>query len=213
MAAFRKRPALGSLTGRVWDLADEITIREGRPATRAEVAEIYLAEGGLDTTCRTQFSRWKQAHSNKVAPSTKLPDAAASGAGFDTQAKWDVLLKNGFTYHADWSVDGDGRLRTDRKAADGEGVYVFVIDDEVVYVGVSDRLSRRMGNYRTGHIGQRTSHRIHALLLAEAKNGKIVKMLTATPGKTSWNGFDVHIAWGLERALIAMFRPRWNIRS
>ncbi len=230
------RPAAGSLTGRVWDIADTISRTEGRPATKAEVLHVYLAEGGNAATCRTQFSRWKQVTllpsamvsrpASMIAASAEVLGQASrssdeeAGIGMSPagEAKdfvrpaWDVLLKNGFTYHADWTLDPEGRLQTDRKASDDEGVYVFVVGEEVVYVGVSDRLSRRMGNYRIGHKAQSTSHRINALLLKEAQEGKVVRVLTAAPGAMDWNGFAIRIAYGLERILIEMFRPRWNLR-
>jgi bifunctional DNA-binding transcriptional regulator/antitoxin component of YhaV-PrlF toxin-antitoxin module len=55
-----RRPAHGSKTGRVWAVADEITRRAGRPATRTEVITQILAEGGNAGTASTQYNAWKR---------------------------------------------------------------------------------------------------------------------------------------------------------
>lgn len=55
-----RRPTRGSKTGRVWAVADEITKRAGRPATRAEVISQILAEGGNPGTASTQYNGWKK---------------------------------------------------------------------------------------------------------------------------------------------------------
>src|SRR2546423_7188369 len=55
-----RRPMRGSKTGRVWAVADEITQRTGRPATRAEVVSQILAEGGNAGTASTQYNDWKK---------------------------------------------------------------------------------------------------------------------------------------------------------
>lgn len=51
------RPA-GALTGRVWDKADEISARLGRPALRDEVMAELEAEGMSRGTIATQYARW-----------------------------------------------------------------------------------------------------------------------------------------------------------
>ncbi len=55
----RKRPAAGTRTGRVWDIADAVTREKGRAATCREVRERYVAEGGNRNTVNTQYSHWK----------------------------------------------------------------------------------------------------------------------------------------------------------
>lgn len=51
-----------SKTGRVWRLAEEITRAKGRRATRAEVIDAYVAEGGNADTASTQYWHWKKAY-------------------------------------------------------------------------------------------------------------------------------------------------------
>ena len=54
------RPSSGSATGRVWEIADELTRLTGQEAKRADVIERYSAEGGNYNTASTQFHHWRQ---------------------------------------------------------------------------------------------------------------------------------------------------------
>ena len=65
------RPHPGTRTGRVWEIADEITREKGRRAERREVIERYVAENGNRNTAGTQYQYWKQHHDapwNTAAP-------------------------------------------------------------------------------------------------------------------------------------------------
>ena len=75
----RNRPHPGTRTGRVWEIADEITREKGRRAERREVIERYVAENGNRNTAGTQYQYWKQHHDEPrsaaaSAPSEKLRD-------------------------------------------------------------------------------------------------------------------------------------------
>ena len=54
------RPAPGTLTARVWEIADGITREAGRRAERREVVERYVAENGNSNTAGTQYQHWKK---------------------------------------------------------------------------------------------------------------------------------------------------------
>ena len=54
------RPSVHTKTGRVWKLADEITGRVGRLATRREVVDSYVREGGNPNTASTQYQYWQE---------------------------------------------------------------------------------------------------------------------------------------------------------
>ena len=54
------RPQPATLTGRVWEIADEITRERGRRAERREVIERCVAEDGNRNTASTQYQRWKK---------------------------------------------------------------------------------------------------------------------------------------------------------
>ena len=67
----RDRPHPGTRTGRVWEIADELTLEKGRRAERHEVIERYVAENGNRNTAGTQYQYWKQSHDaprNAAAP-------------------------------------------------------------------------------------------------------------------------------------------------
>ena len=56
----RARPRPGTRTGRIWEIADEITREQGRRAERHEVIERYVAENGNKNTAGTQYQYWKK---------------------------------------------------------------------------------------------------------------------------------------------------------
>jgi len=67
------RPRPGTRTGRVWEIADEITLEKGRCAERREVIDQYVAENGNRNTASTQYQYWKQRQDeprNAAAPLT-----------------------------------------------------------------------------------------------------------------------------------------------
>jgi len=56
---------------------------------------------------------------------------------------------------------GRAEFELNAKAPARPGVYAFLVDDVVVYVGLAQRGFRmRMGHYRRGHARQRTSARV-----------------------------------------------------
>lgn len=54
------RPAEGTKTGRVWEIADSIAANTGAKAKRSDVIEAYVAEGGNGNTASTQYHHWSQ---------------------------------------------------------------------------------------------------------------------------------------------------------
>jgi hypothetical protein len=62
------RPRPGGATARVWELADEISSREGRPAVRKEVMDQFVAEGGNISTAATQYGRWRKFYGIEAQP-------------------------------------------------------------------------------------------------------------------------------------------------
>lgn len=53
-----KKPAAGTITRRVWDIADEITAKGKRPALRKEVVNSATSEGINRGTASTQYGHW-----------------------------------------------------------------------------------------------------------------------------------------------------------
>ena len=60
------RPRPGTRTGRVWEVADEVTREKGRRAPRSEVVDRVAAEGGNRATANTQYQRWKSSYEAAV---------------------------------------------------------------------------------------------------------------------------------------------------
>lgn len=59
-----KRPDAGSVTGKLWDIADAQSEALGKPAARADVVKQYLAEvpNANQATANTQYARWVTFH-------------------------------------------------------------------------------------------------------------------------------------------------------
>ncbi|WP_207620210.1 GIY-YIG nuclease family protein [Oharaeibacter diazotrophicus] len=124
-----------------------------------------------------------------------------------------VLLEAGFSRVGEWTLDGD-RLTLSGRAPAEVGVYAFILDDEVVYVGVTQNgLQVRMEQYRRGHAGQKTNARVNALIREGLAAGHRVSAMTAVPASFDWNGLPVDGAAGLEAGLIRLIQPRWNMRG
>lgn len=86
------RPRPGTKTGRVWEVADEITRESGRRASRREVVDRIEAEEGNPATANTQYQRWKSSYDVAVE---KPPDADEDLG----EVEWQPL-----------TVSSDGRL-------------------------------------------------------------------------------------------------------
>lgn len=124
---------------------------------------------------------------------------------------WEVLLRAGFHFLGEWRGK-DQDFAIDAKAPPDAGVYSFVVDDIVMYVGLTQRgLRSRLDGYRRGNERQKTNARVKALIQDALAAGKRVKVLVATPAAGEWNGLPVNTAAGLEAGLIARIQPAWNI--
>ena len=62
------RPRPGTRTGRVWEVADEITRETGRRAARREVVERIVTERGNPGTANTQYQHWKASYDASNTP-------------------------------------------------------------------------------------------------------------------------------------------------
>ena len=72
----RPRPAPGTRTGRVWEIADQISRETGNVAARRDVIERVAAEGGNLATANTQYQYWRTSDAAGYDPrSTTAQDA------------------------------------------------------------------------------------------------------------------------------------------
>lgn len=134
---------------------------------------------------------------------------AAPAARSDTSL--DVLMNSGFQLLGEWMPEPESAIRLDGKAPLQPGIYSFVVNDRVVYVGLTiSGLRTRLDQYRVGYEGQKTNARVKKLIAEALSGGQRVKVLVATPEPLEWHGLPVNTAAGLEAALIQMIRPAWN---
>jgi hypothetical protein len=123
-----------------------------------------------------------------------------------------VLLNAGFRHLGQWQTLGGGEFKLAVSAPAEPGVYAFVVDGLIRYVGLTQTgLRTRMGHYRRGHKGHKTSSRVKDLIASALGAGKTVNVLIATPEPLEWNGLPINTAAGLEAGLIRMLRPDWNM--
>ncbi|MCC7037529.1 MAG: GIY-YIG nuclease family protein [Alphaproteobacteria bacterium] len=124
------------------------------------------------------------------------------------------LLDKGFQDIGEWHLTEKRTLAMSAKAPREQGVYALILDDIIVYIGLTlNGLQTRMDQYRRGHKGQRTSARVNKLIVTSLTKGHQVKILVATPPASEWSGLPVNTAAGLEVGLIDLIRPAWNIRG
>lgn len=71
------RPSAGTTTGRVWEIADNLSNITGEPAVRKDVLEKTRAEGIKDATASTQYGRWRKFHGLGKETSQETPAAEA----------------------------------------------------------------------------------------------------------------------------------------
>ena len=158
-----------------------------------------LLDAGITGGLRRQVEVPQPPIPVEAVPSPKIPP--------------EVLLQAGFWCVGEWNHTPVGTITLEGCAPSEPGVYAFVLDDVVVYVGLTLRgLQGRMNQYRRGDERQRTSARINRGIQAALAEGRAVKVFVATPQPCEWNGLPVNTAAGLEYGLIQAIRPEWNVR-
>lgn len=74
------RPAGGTKTGRVWEIADDLSQKHKRPPERKLVMDAAKAEGINEATCATQYGRWRKFFGLKGALAAPAVDATVTTA-------------------------------------------------------------------------------------------------------------------------------------
>ena len=192
---------------------------EGLPTTSDKIRAL-LREGYLRTQV-AEFLDIRYQHVRKVAVDAGIDDGLQRGIVVVRKDKpiprvleevaIDVLVDAGFERLGEWITDGAGGITLTTPAPRDAGVYAFVVDGLIKYIGVSRAgIRSRMSNYRAGQKGQKTSARVNQIINDHVTAGTTVEVYVAMPPALEWNGLPVVTAAGLEAGLIAMIQPPWN---
>ncbi|MER8601217.1 GIY-YIG nuclease family protein [Mesorhizobium sp. M1339] len=188
--------------------------------TKSEKIRALLHEGYMRTEV-ADFLNIRYQHVRKVAVDAGIEGGLQRGLVVVPKSKpipkvradvaIDVLADAGFERLGMWVADGAGGIGLDTSAPRDAGVYVFVVDGLIKYIGVSRAgIRSRMSNYRLGQAGQKTSARVNQTINEHVTAGTVVEIYIAMPPALEWNGLPVITAAGLEAGLIKMIQPPWN---
>lgn len=126
----------------------------------------------------------------------------------------DDLVGGGFAFAGRWVLTDAGEIALDRSFANAVGVYAFVVDRVVVYVGVATTgLATRLSHYAKPGIRQLTNLRLNRLIKDELVTRPYLDIYTAMPSDLEWSGLPVNVSMGLEFGLIRKYALSWNKRS
>ena len=115
----------------------------------------------------------------------------------------DELIKLGFQPVTEWVMKGDRIGPTSFGWQDHGGwLYAFVVEGEVCYIGLTDRVLRsRMSDY--AHIKNSQTTRLRELITAELKAGRSVQVY-------GWKESSKDVLVTEESKLRAKYLPPWN---
>lgn len=198
----------------------EMTVVIAGLETKSEKIRALLHEGYMRTEI-ADFLNIRYQHVRKVAVDAGIEGGLQRGLVVVPKSKpipkvradvaIDVLADAGFERLGTWVADGAGGIGLDTSAPRDAGVYVFVVNGLIKYIGVSRAgIRSRMSNYRLGQAGQKTSARVNQIINEHVTAGTVVEIYIAMPPALEWNGLPVITAAGLEAGLIKMIQPPWN---
>ena len=126
----------------------------------------------------------------------------------------ELLIAGGFVSIGRWRVE-NGEAVFAGEAPKERGVYAFIFNGEVVYVGCAqDGLSSRMRSYRRNQLRQESRRPVHAAVAEAIWNAREIEVLAIRgPDDISWNGMPIDVIAGLEEGLIRRLSPIWNRRG
>jgi hypothetical protein len=115
----------------------------------------------------------------------------------------DDLVQLGFGPVTHWVLKGEkiGPASFDWRDHGG-WLYAFVVEGEVKYIGLTDRVLRsRMSDY--AHIKNSQTDRLRGLIMGELKAGRVVHVF-------GWKQQEVNILKVEEARLRTAYKPPWN---
>ncbi|WP_167480907.1 hypothetical protein [Mesorhizobium waimense] len=163
--------------------------------TKSEKIRALLHEGYMRTEV-ADFLNIRYQHVRKVAVDAGIEGGLQRGLVVVPKSKpipkvradvaIDVLADAGFERLGMWVADGAGGIGLDTSAPRDAGVYVFVVDGLIKYIGVSRAgIRSRMSNYRLGQAGQKTSARVNQIINEHVTAGTVVEIYIAMPLRSS----------------------------
>jgi hypothetical protein len=103
------------------------------------------------------------------------------------------------------------------------GVYVFVVQGKIMYVGSSKgtvektTLRSRMRSYQRSQSNGLSKRPVHLAIAELHKVKGKIEVFTLVPDMSEqqikWKGLPIDLVTGLEAGLIRKFIPKWNIRG
>lgn len=131
--------------------------------------------------------------------------------------KLNDLTDLGFKLIAEWHLHEDGLVSLVGRVPAEVGIYLFVVDARVRYVGsAADGLGHRMRSYSRRQNSNPAGRPVHEGLSSALKAGENVQVFTlAVPAeaRTAWGKLPVSALLGIEAALIEDLHPLWNRRG
>ena len=70
------RPNAGTSTGRVWEIADELSAKQGSPVARKDILAATAAESINPATAATQYGKWRKFHGLGKEAAAPVPEVA-----------------------------------------------------------------------------------------------------------------------------------------
>jgi hypothetical protein len=143
-------------------------------------------------------------------PGHKAPphNLEAAGAQHSLRARdmatmFEELSRTGFQSITDWTMRGDKIvLRSIAWKDHGGWLYAFVVDEDVKYVGLTNRVLRsRMSDY--AHLGNSQTARLRRLIAAELAAGRVVAIYGRKEAEKERLVAE-------EDRLRLTYRPPWN---
>lgn len=145
----------------------------------------------------------------------RLTGGSSAGKKSDAKAKpvpEALLLDGGFVRAASWELGGAHGIRLNAALPESAGVYAFVVDGTVKYVGKASKdLRRRFYYYMRPDKRQSTNIKMKERIRKLLDVGTGVDVLIAQPENHEWKGLPISRVAGLEEGLIYRFKPPWNI--
>lgn len=127
------------------------------------------------------------------------------------------LTDAGFKLSGQWQRNKAGVATCHGSVPAKTGVYLFVVGENVRYVGAAlGTLQRRMKSYERRQKDGKSNRPVHAKLAEAIDISPGVMVYTreiASTETTEWHTLPVSVILGLEAALIIALNPTWNRRG